>query len=78
LKKKAELNKKDQTGTTALFNAIYLGRTIMIKDLLEKTNLDLTIKDGKNRNALEAAEFYENYEIYKILKDAFQERGINI
>jgi len=49
----------------------------MIKDLLWRKNLDLNVKDGVNRNVLEAAEFYDNYEAYQLLKDALKERQIN-
>ena len=50
----------------------------MIKELLQRKELDLNCRDGVNRNVLEAAEFYDNYEVYQILKEALKERQINL
>ena len=50
----------------------------MIKELLQRKELDLNCSDGVNRNVLEAAEFYDNYEVYQILKEALKERQINL
>lgn len=73
---KANVNKKDESGTFPIFNAIYLGRTLMIKELLQRKELDLNVRDGVNRNVLEAAEFYDNFEVYQIIKEAVKERQI--
>lgn len=69
---------KDETGTSPLFTAIYLHRNLMIEEMLRNKHLDLKIKDGANRNLLQAAEFYENYDIYKLLKETLEERGVKI
>lgn len=74
----ADLNRADKTGTYPLFNAIYLGRKLMIEEMLKNENLDLTVKDGANRNILQAAEFYEDYEIYKLLENSLKERKIEL
>lgn len=76
--KTAELNSKDLTGTSPIFNAIYLNRNLMIKELLARKNLDLSVRDGVQRTVLEAAEFYDNYEAYELLSQAMRDRGIDL
>lgn len=50
----------------------------MVKDLLEVSDLDLTVLDGGNRNILQVAELYDYYDIYKLLEGALKSKSLKL